>query len=223
MTKTPQNPYKKPMVLTIHFALTKLEKALKVNTCSTTSLSMKKTILYIITPMLVVGLTGLAQASLIDDHVLVEHHFPFFGNVDTDSGGGEVTVWDDATEIFGMHFGVYDVDIEENGVTVDFLKTNRFGSFDFNGLVLSDLDDSEEGYILLGVDVETNMEGWDDYRLIFGDDFVGFNWEGLTVDSDTTFDVFFEFGPNPIPIPATLFLFVTGIAGFSLLRRKIKN
>ncbi|MGD2271436.1 MAG: PEP-CTERM sorting domain-containing protein [Desulfobacterales bacterium] len=173
--------------------------------------------------MLLVGLTGLAQASLIDDQVLVEHHFPFFSTVDDDSGGGEVTVQDGTAEIFGMHFGVYDVDIEEDSLTVNFLKTNQFGSSDFNGLVLGDLDDSEADYILLGVDVETNMTGWDDSRLLFGDDFAGFNWQGLTVDGSTDFTAFFEFGPNPIPIPATLLLFITGIVGFSLLRRKIKN
>jgi hypothetical protein len=211
------------MVLTIQFALTKLEEALKVSKCSNTSLSMKKTILYIITPMLLVGLSGWAQASLIDDQVLVEHHFPFFDSVDEASGGGEVTVQDGTTEIFGMHFGVYDVDIEESSLDVNFTKTNQFSSADFNALVLSDLDDSEPGYILLGVDVDTDMTGWDDSRLIFGDDFAGFNWQGLTVDDNTDFTAFFEFGPNPIPIPATLLLFVTGIVGFTLLRRKIKN
>ncbi len=122
-----------------------------------------------------------------------------------------------------MHFGVYDVDVEEASVIVDFLKPNQFGNpgvFDYAGLVVSDLD-FEPGYILLGVDVDTNMAGWDESRLMFSDDFAGFNWQGLSVDGDTNFTAFFDFGPNPIPIPPTLLLFVSGIAGFTLIRRKI--
>jgi hypothetical protein len=56
---------------------------------------------------------------------------------------------------------------------------------------------------------------------MFGDDYAGFNWQGLSVDGSTNFTAFFDFGPNPIPIPATLLLFVSGIAGFTLIRRKI--
>jgi hypothetical protein len=185
---------------------------------------MKKITFQIITIAFVFCLTGFAQASLINDLVLVEHHFPDFGTPDELSGGGEVTVQDGTTEIFGMHFNVYDVDIEGSDLTVNFTTTNQFGIpgvFNFSGLVLSDLD-FQPGYILLGVDVDTNMAGWDDEtRLMFGDDFAGFNWQGLSVNSNTYFTAIFDFGPNPIPIPATLLLFVSGIAGFTLIRKKI--
>jgi hypothetical protein len=184
---------------------------------------MKKITLQIITIAFVFCLTGFAQASLIDDLVDIEHHFPFFGTVDAASGGGQEILVTSGIEVQGMHFGVYDVDVEEASVIVDFLKPNQFGNpgvFDYSGLVVSDLD-FEPGYILLGVDVDTDMAGWDESRLIFGDDFAGFNWQGLSVDGDTNFTAFFDFGPNPIPIPPTLLLFVSGIAGFTLIRRKI--
>jgi hypothetical protein len=184
---------------------------------------MKKITLQIITIAFVFCLTGFAQASLIDDLVDIEHHSPVFGTVDATSGGGQDILVTSDIEVQGMHFGVYDVDVEEASVIVDFLKPNQFGNpgvFDYAGLVVSDLD-FEPGYILLGVDVDTNMAGWDESRLMFGDDFTGFNWQGLSVDGDTNFTAFFDFGPNPIPIPPTLLLFVSGIVGFTLIRRKI--
>ncbi len=184
---------------------------------------MKKITLQIITIAFVFCLTGFAQASLIDDLVDIEHHSPVFGTVDAASGGGQDILVTSDIEVLGMHFGVYDVDVEEASVIVDFLKPNQFGNpgvFDYAGLVVSDLD-FEPGYILLGVDIDTDMAGWDASRLMFGDDFAGFNWQGLSVDGSTNFTAFFDFGPNPIPIPSTLLLFVSGIAGFTLIRRKI--
>jgi hypothetical protein len=181
---------------------------------------MKKITFQIITIAFVFCLTGFAQASLIDDLVDIEHHFPLLGNVDELSGGGQDILVTSGTEVEGMHYGVYDVNVGADSVIVDFLKLNQFAVSDYNALVLSDLD-FEPGYILLGVDVDTNMVGWDESRLMFGDDFAGFNWQGLTVDGTTNFTAFFDFGPNPIPIPATLLLFASGIAGFTLIRRKI--
>ena len=184
---------------------------------------MKNITIKIIAITFVFYLSGFAQASLIDDLVDVSHQSPLFSIVDEASGGATVTVAEGADDLIALHFDVYQVDIEESSVIVDFLKTNQFGNpgvFDYAGLVLNDLD-FEPGYILLGVDVDTNMKGWDESRLLFGDDFVGFNWQGLTVDSDTNLTAFLEFGPSPIPIPPTLLLFATGIAGFTYFRRKI--
>ena len=184
---------------------------------------MQKITIHVIITAFVLCLSGFAQASLIDDQVDVYHRSPFLTIVDESSGGDTVTVKAGSEDAVALHFDVYWVDIEESGVSVDFLRTNQFGNpgvFDFTGLVISDLD-FEPGYLLLGADVDTNMKGWDDSRLMLGEDFVGFNWQGLTVDSDTNFTAFFEFGPSPIPIPPSLLLFVTGIAGFTFFRRKI--
>ena len=185
---------------------------------------MKKITVKIIAIIFVFCLSGFAQASLIDDQVDVYHRFPFFSIPDEASGGDTVTVEAGTKDdIITLHYGVYQVDIEESSVIVDFLKKNQFGDpglFDFAGLVLTDLDFGP-GYILLGVDVDTNMKGWDESRLTFGDDFVGFNWQGLSVDGDTNFTTLLDFGPIPMPIPPTLLLFATGIAGFVFFRRKI--
>jgi hypothetical protein len=117
---------------------------------------MKKITFQIITIAFVFCLTGFAQASLIDDLVDIEHHFPLFGTVDAASGGGQDITVTSGTEVLGMHFGVYDVNVEAESVIVDFLKTNRFGDpgvFDYSGLVLSDLDFQPEYMMILQVSI----------------------------------------------------------------------
>jgi hypothetical protein len=187
---------------------------------------MKKITFQIITFAFVFCLTGFAQASLIGDEVIAEFDFPFFGTLNPGSASETLIVEAGTGDVIRLHFDTFEVNVEESSVIVDFLQTRQFENldvYDFAGLALYDLDDSEPGYILLGVDVDTNMAGWDESRIMFGDDrdSVGFNWQGLTVNDNTDFTAFFEFGPNPIPIPATLLLFVSGIAGFTLIRRKI--
>ena len=97
----------------------------------------------------------------------------------------------------------------------------------FNGLVVSDLDDDGgNGWILLNAAVQTDVAGWDDSRIIIGNDYVGFNWSGLAFNTTTDFEATLEFGPNPIPIPTSLMLFITGLAGFAVahkIRVKTEN
>ena len=38
-----------------------------------------------------------------------------------------------------------------------------------------------------------------------------------------SFTALLEFGPNPIPIPATMALFLTGLIGFIIMRRRKKG
>jgi hypothetical protein len=184
---------------------------------------MKKILTIIFAITLSLGFTGAAQASLVGDDVLVEHRFP---NMETifGPGGGWKTVDADSPEAI-LAFGVYEVDIGESGVHIDFLRNDNFIVARFHGLYLADLNDSNPENILLGVTVDTSLTWWDDSRLLFGDDFVTFNWAGIDepnqIASTDYFDAVFQFGPNPIPIPTSLLLFVTGIVGFMLIRRKL--
>ena len=182
---------------------------------------MKKFIFQIITIAFVFCLIGFAQASLIGDWVLVEPQFPMFTPPVDRSDDVNVLVAAGTTDVIRIE-GTYDVNMEESSVDVDFLTMNTYETRSFNGLVLGDLDFETE-YILLGVEVTTNLAGWNDSRLELGVDYVGFNWQDLTVFSDTDFTAIFEFGPNPIPIPSTLLLFVTGLTGFFLIKRKITS
>lgn len=180
---------------------------------------MKKLTYYILIFTFGLYLTGSAYASLIGDDVFVTYTDPFFSQTET------VTVEEGSDDAVDLLFGVITVDMETDSVIIDFSRPNTFGSASFAGLIIDDLDydDNAQDFILLGVEVDTNMRSWSDNRILFDEDTVSFNWQGLFVDGTTNFTAIFQFGPNPIPIPTTLLLFVTGIVGFVLIKRRISN
>lgn len=159
--------------------------------------------------------TGLANASLIDDSVVIGHHGPTINDVLISDTVQVKTGTDDVVTL-----GSFSVDMEADSLTVAFNRSDFFSAFSFNGLVVSDLDDNGgSDYILLNVGVDTDVAGWNASRIIFGDDFAAFNWAGLTFDTSTNFEAMLEFGPNPIPIPTTMVLFITGLVGFAAARK----
>jgi hypothetical protein len=186
---------------------------------------MKKFLTLIFAITLSLGFSSAVQASLVGDDVLVEHRFPDMNTpYEGDPGGGWKIVDAESPEAT-LAFGIYAVDIGESDVHIDFLDDDQFGTVAFHGLYLADLNDSNPENILLGVTVvDTSFTWWDDSRLLFGEDFVYFNWAGIgdpnQVASTDYFDAVFQFGPNPIPIPTSLVLFVTGFVGLMLIRRK---
>lgn len=182
---------------------------------------MKKLVSVMGTIVFLLAFSGMVNASLVDDTVYVEYYYPYLdfdaepaksATVDQVSIGA-----DDLVDTLGR----YTVNIEGSSFVVEFTRTDFFTELDFNGLVIRDLnDDGGDNYILLGVEVEaTNVAGWDDTLLTFGDDFVALNWSGLAFEADSSFEAILEFGPNPIPIPTAIILFVTGLIGFSGWRK----
>ena len=202
---------------------------------------MKKLFIVCGTVAMLLLFTGLVNADLLGEHVLVERHFPtldqegFTTVYNNNSFGVEVANGDGDKVTFGSQFTV---DVGATNIVVDFLKFVSFAEADFNGLVIR-RDPSPEyaatntwgsDYILLGVTVDTDLADvdWDPLDdIIFGEDFVAFNWSKVEFQSDTYFEAMLEFGPNPIPIPATMVLFITGLFGFAtfqrLTRKKLKQ
>lgn len=164
-----------------------------------------------------------AAATLIGDTVTVEHHFtfgtpaPFYGSEFpvVVAGPADMVLMDSS-------FTLYTVDVDAFDIFVDFTFESTWldgGEFSFNGLVVSDLD-FLGGDPLIGFLIETNMAGWDDSRVMFGPDFIGLGWHGLSFDEDTFFHVRLLIGPRgPIPTPAPLTLMALALAGWGIRRR----
>jgi len=185
---------------------------------------MKKTAVLLGTLSLVFGLITGAAASLVGDDVLVQYL-----EANSVSQRHDVTVTDDVTDTINTVFGFATLDMGASGVDIAFPFGADFsdGSW-FSGIKISGLNDiANPDWIVLDVDVTTDMKGWADDRTDFGYDetgsWVSFAWQGLGWEQNQSFDAMFTFGPNPIPIPATMVLFVTGLVGFVVIRKKLNT
>jgi len=180
--------------------------------------------------LLTLALATGAPASLIGDEVTVQYL-------------QDGRVFDEQTfiiesgegDVIRTAFNTISLNIEAEGVYIDFIGNNSFtpGNTNFFGIKILGLDDVDNpDWILLGADVTentmTSSSLWyaeEDKRLqidpLAGD--VGFDWNQMSYRAGQNFTALLEFGPNPIPIPATMALFVTGLIGFILIKRKKKG
>jgi len=163
-------------------------------------------------------------ATLIGDTVILEHRFPTVSQVavgatgqlqrfvvDVEAGNQDTTLFLEQISTPGF---TYSVNVEAESILVNFLLDNRvFNSTPtFNGLFVTDLDwvGVPNGKIL-GVSIDTNFAGWTDSRIVFGDDFVGFNWRALPFSTSTYFTANLGTSHSPIPEPSTMLLMGTGL------------
>lgn len=133
-------------------------------------------------------------ASLVGDEVIVQ-----FITADTIIETFEVTVTDDNTDIIDIIYGYASLNMGSSGVEINFpyLVDFEVGSF-FSGIKISDMDYlGKPKFILKGVSVDTNTSGWADNRLEFDEDWVSFNWQGLTFETGQYFNATFTFGLTP--------------------------
>ncbi len=185
---------------------------------------MKPTII-IAALLLSLGLATSAGASLVKDQVTVQYweNDQLFQNTPFVIGQSPAII---------TGFGRIRLDIDAEGVKINFIGPNQFigGNTNFFGIKIVGLNDFDNpDWILLGAEVtENTMTSTDlwyaeqDARLVLdpksGD--VAFDWNQMSFTGGQNFTAMLEFGPNPIPIPATMALFVTGLIGFILLTRK---
>jgi hypothetical protein len=211
---------------------------------------MKRTAGYI---ALAIGLcigAGTAEATLIGDAVTVNHFANPASLIVVGSSPVPTTVTADDSDIViaygGFPYG-YRVNVGADNILVDYnylfeasgtwwdtYETLVFNPLpevvtnpiDFNGLRVSDLNDSS-GNALQGVTVDTNMAGWNTSMLSFGTDYAFFDWKGLSFNNNTFFNATLVFGAatengngsTAVPEPSTLLLLGSALAGLGAWRK----
>ena len=191
---------------------------------------MKPSNIIAVAVLLAFGVATGAGASLIGDEVTIQY---LENNVVLDEQ--TFIVEGGNNDIQSTGFNTIKLNIEADKVLIDFTGFNSFdtGFSTFFGIKILGLNDVDNpDWVLLGANVTENTmpsaTQWfaeEESRLLIdpvnGD--VGFVWHQMSYRPGQSFTAMLEFGPNPIPIPATMALFVTGLIGFIIIRRKKKG
>lgn len=171
-------------------------------------------------------LSGNANASLIGDTVTMQHVFP---DIDTLYKSPTSTIVESgAADVLCPHTpGIsrcdyYSVNMEADTVLINHEMPGWTTTVSFNGVFIDSLDDSS-GNVLSGVTVDTNISNWDSSMLLFDGNSIWVNF--LTPSSDELgqglITLTLDFSVSEVPVPASVWLFGTGLIGLiGIARRK---
>jgi hypothetical protein len=154
-----------------------------------------------------------ANAGLLGDTVRIVHNWPTLGteiftpmNVVVQDGTGDVAYVSP----------YYSVNVDNLSVFVDFSRVDTWSFGTFNGLVIADIDAPLTDFY-----VRTNFNVWNDSRFTYLDNYLLFNWNGLSFNESTYFELTFkDVDTSQAPSPATLALLGMGLAILRFCQRK---
>lgn len=176
----------------------------------------------IVAALLLASAPHFAHATLMGDTVHIAQNFPQLGTEFFPTN---------AVVSFGNEFvwsNVYNIDVGANTIRVTFgapfFVDVPDGGNNHNGPVISDLDDSS-GLLLSGFSNFATNTAFSPSNIVFGDDFIGFNFDNMHFVGGQYVDVTLNFTRQPqpqLPAPATLSLLALGALGIgaTLQRRR---
>jgi hypothetical protein len=168
-----------------------------------------------------ISATSLANATLLGDTVHIAQNWPVLGEeydaVNVMVGSGIDHAWP---------YDIITFDISDHAIDLTFGEIGFGGDeespIEFNGPVISNLNDSS-GYPLIGLANFTTNSDASFSRLVWGQDFVGFNFSGLSFSSGEWLHIDLSFGPSQsVPEPPAVLLLAAamlGIGGWRLRYR----
>ena len=182
---------------------------------------------------LLFGLAGQANATLIGDEVILHAVFvndstlnPVFDCVLCVPFNDTRVVIEGSREYLGAshvsNLASWDIDVEAASILwITFFQNTLAGGF-YNGWRVSDLDWVGTPGIITGFTLDTNISGYTESLISFGDDFVQWDVAGFTVavGDYILIDLITDHVSTSVPEPGTLGLLAAGLFGVGFIRRK---
>lgn len=171
----------------------------------------------ILSALLLAGAATAANATLVGDTVHIAQNYPTIGAefyaTNTVVGNNVEFVW---PSVLSIDIGASAIDIFFR--SIGFVDVPA-GGINHNGPIIAGLNDSSGNSLLGFTDFATNSN-FSSSNIIFGNDFIGFNLDGLSFSSGQYIHVDLNFGPqSAVSEPGSIALFGLGLLGLAASRR----
>ena len=172
--------------------------------------------LRLLTAALCASLSFAANATLIGDTVHIAQNYPVIGNehfpTNAVVGGGVEFNW---PNVYSVNVGASSIDILFGNVSFVDIPA---GGNNHNGPIIGGLNDSS-GNPLFGYGGFLTNSMFAAANIIFGNDYIGFNLDGMNFQAGQSIHVDLDFG-QAVPEPGTLALLGLGLFGIAARMRR---